>query len=149
MKKQKLCKTLVAGAISVCLMTTSLGYAYGNENMNVPQTGIQVFENGEPTPHSMYFHSCSLDVFPSNGVMAVNITTKASRHVDRIYHDVTIYKNGIWLSSNRYENQGQVQLASYLSVSAQPGDYIDVYVDHYTEHGGYVESAHSAKACYF
>lgn len=149
MKKQKLSKVIVAGVISCCLMMTGIAFADENTEMHIPECGIQVFENGEPTPYSMYFRSCSLDVFPANGVMAVNVTTKAFQPIDHIYHDVTIYKNGVWQSSNRYENWGKVELNSYIKVSAQSGDYIDVYVDHYTDHGGCVEFAHSSKSNWF
>lgn len=146
MEKQKLSKAVVAGVISGCLMTTGVVFADEYTGIKIPECSVQVFENGEPTPYSMYFRSCSLDVGPSNGVMAVNVTTKAFQPIDHIYHDVTIYKNGVWQSSDRYENWGKVQLASYIKVSAQSGDYIDVYVDHYTEHNGCVESAHSNKS---
>lgn len=149
MKKQKLGKVIAAGVISGCLMTTGIAFASESSNANIPDSNIQVFDNGVAVPYSMYFRSASLDVGPANGVMAVNVATKASRAVDHIYHDVTIYKNGVWQSSDRYENWGKVELNSYIKVSAQSGDYIDVYVDHYTDHGGCVESAHSSKACYF
>lgn len=147
MKRQKLIETVVAGVVSGCLMTT--GIVFAEENTENPNCTVQVFENGELTPYSMYFRSYSLDVGPANGVMAVNVTTKAFQAVNHIYHDVTIYKNGVWQSSERYENWGKVQLLSYIKVPAQSGDYIDVYVDHYTEHNGCVESAHSNQAKYF
>lgn len=146
MKKQKLSKVIATGVILGCLMTTGTVFADESTEANIPECEVQVFENGAPTPYSMYFRSCSLNVFPSNGVMAVNVTTKAFQAVNHIYHDVTIYKNGVWQSSDRYENWGKVQLASYIKVSAQSGDYIEVYVDHYTEHNGCVESAHSNKS---
>ena len=146
MKKQKLGKVLVAGVVSVCLMTTGVTFASDNSNASIPSNNIHIFDNGVAVPYSMYFRSCSLDVYPSNGVMAVNVKTKAFQAVNYIYHDVTIYKNGVWQSSDRYENWGKVELNSYIKVSAQSGDYIDVYVDHYTEHNGCVESAHSNKS---
>ena len=146
MKKQKLSTVIVTGVILGCLMTTGTVFADENAEMYIPECSVQVFENGEPVPYSMYFRSCSLNVFPSNGVMAVNVTTKAFQPIDHIYHDVTIYKNGVWQSSDRYENWGKVELNSYIKVSAQSGDYIEVYVDHYTDHGGCVESASSSKA---
>lgn len=146
MKTLKLNKVIVTGVILVCLTTTGFVYAYENADMYFSECNIQVFENSGPALQSMYFRSFSLDVFPSNGVMAVNVTTKAFQAIDHIYHDVTIYKNGVWQSSDRYENWGKVQLASYIKVSAQSGDYIEVYVDHYTEHNGCVESAHSSKS---
>lgn len=149
MKKQKIGKAVAAGMIAGCLMTTGIAFADENAETQIPECNVQVFENGEPVPYSMYFRSGTLDVFPSNGVMAVSVTTKAFRVVDHIYHDVTIYKNGVWQSSDRYQNWGKVQLVSYISVNAQDGDYIDVYVDHYTDHDGCVESAHSSKASYF
>lgn len=146
MKTQKLNKVIVTGVILGCLTTTGFVHADENADMYVSECNIQVFENSEPALQSMYFRSFSLDVFPSNGVMAVNVTTKAFQAIDHIYHDVTIYKNGVWQSSDRYENWGKVQLASYIKVSAQSGDYIEVYVEHYTEHNGCVESAHSSKS---
>ncbi len=149
MKKQKLSKVIVIGAIVGGLMTTGIAFASENSNASIPDSNIQVFNNGVAVPYSMYFRSCSLDVGPANGVMAVNVTTKASRAVSHIYHDVTIYKNGVWQSSDRYEGWNKIELNSYIKVSAQSGDYIDVYVDHYTDHNGYLESAHSSKACYF
>lgn len=149
MKRQKLIKTVVAGVVSGCLMTTGIVFAEENTGVQNSKCTVQVFENGALTPYSMYFRSCSLDVGPANGVMAVNVTTKAFQAVNHIYHDVTIYKNGVWQSSERYENWGKVQLLSYIKVPAQSGDYIDVYVDHYTEHNGCVESAHSNQSKYF
>lgn len=104
MKKQK---AIAAGVILGCLMTTVNVFADENTEIRIPECSIKVFENEEFVPYSMYFRSCSLNVFPSNDVMAVNVTTKAFQPVDHIYHDVTIYKNGIWQSSNRYENWGE------------------------------------------
>lgn len=149
MRKRKWSKVLLAGVISGCLITTGIAFASENAETNIPECNVRIFENGELAPYSMYFRSCSLDVYPSNGVMAVDVTTKASRPVDHIYHDVTIYKNGVWQSSNRYENWGKVELKTFINVSAQSGDTIEVYVDHYTDHGGYVESASSSKSSKF
>lgn len=146
MKKQKLCKAIVAETVSACLITMGVAFASEISDTNIFDNSIQVFDNGVAVPYSMYFRSCSLDVGPANGVMAVNVTTKAFRAIDHIYHDVTIYKNGVWQSSDRYENWGKIQLISNIKISAQSGDYIEVYVDHYTDHGGYVESAHSSKS---
>lgn len=149
MKKQKLGKAVAVGLISGCLMATGIAFADENTEAQIHECNVQVFENGEAVPYSMYLYSSSLNVFPFNGVMAVNVKTKAFRAVDHIYHDVTIYKNGVWQSSDRYENWGKVQLISNIEVSAQSGDTVEVYVDHYTEHNGYVESAHSSKSSKF
>lgn len=146
MKKQKLSKAIIAGILSGCLMTNGAVLADENTEVQIPECNVQVFENGEVAPYSMYLRSSSLDVGPSNGVMAVIVTTKAFQAVNHIYHDVTIFKNGIWQSSERYENRGKVQLTTYIKVPAQSGDTVTVYVDHYTEHNGCVESAHNNKS---
>lgn len=149
MKKQNLGKIITVGVLTGCLLAAGSVYADNTSKFDVPDVGIQVYQNGTPVPYSMYFRSGKLSVFPSNGAMAVNVTTNASRFVDHIYHDVTIYKNGVWQSSNRYEDWNRVELNTYLTVPAQSGDYIDVYVDHYTDHNGYLETIPNSKACYF
>lgn len=104
-----------------------------------------MYANGVAVPYSTYYRSGNLKMEPVNDRMLVTVTTRAYQAVDHIYHDVTIYKNGSWYSSERYENRGKVQLVTNINVPAQSGDRIEVYVDHYTEHNGLVESAHSSK----
>lgn len=113
--------------------------------VHTAEPSIQVYANGVAVPYSTYYRSDNLKVEPVNNHMLVTVTTRAYQAVDHIYHDVTIYKNGSWYSSERYENRGKVQLVTNINVPAQSGDRIEVYVDHYTEHNGLVESAHSSK----
>ncbi len=113
--------------------------------VNTAEPSIQVYANGIAVPYSTYYRSGSLNMEVISGNMCVTAITRAYQAVNHIYHDVTIYKNGSWYSSERYENRGKVQLVTNINVPAQSGDRIEVYVDHYTEHNGLVESAHSSK----
>lgn len=144
--KQKKTLTRIAAAFTAgCLMMTGAVYAAEPMCVNTAEPSIQVYANGIAVPYSTYFCAGTLDVGQNSGKMLVTVITRAYDAVNHIYHDVTIYKNGSWYSSERYENRGKVQLVTNINVPAQSGDRIEVYVDHYTEHNGLVESAHSSK----
>lgn len=137
----KTTRALAAGILTGCLLTT--GTVWGAEPSGVQR--IQVLKGGDISPYSTYFRAGTITLSAASGVMSVNVTTKAMQTVNHIYHDVTIYKNGSWYSSKRYENWGKAELKTLIDVPAQSGDTVEVYVDHYTEHGGVTESTSTSK----
>ncbi len=100
-------------------------------------------------PFSTYFKSGTLNINRNSASVGIVLTTSANQTVSHIYHDVTVYKNGTWISSERYENWNKKSLFTSFNVSAASGDYIDVYVDHYTSHNGTTEVGHNHKALTF
>lgn len=137
----KTTRALAAGILTGCLLTT--GTVCGAEPSDVQK--IQILKGGDISPYSTLFRSGTINLTAANGIMSVSVTTKASQIVNHIYHDVTIYKNGSWYSSDRYEEWSVSKLNTCINVPVQSGDTIEVYVDHYTEHGGLTESASTSK----
>lgn len=138
-------KIIVCGVIS-CLTLSSVALA--KEPVD-NQISLDPLQNTQDeiiiTPYSMYMRSSSVNFKRLSNQLNITVTTKAFAYIDHIYHDVTIYKNGYWHSSERYENWGELQLLTPIRVSAQSGDYFEIYVDHYTDHDGYLESMHSVE----
>ncbi len=82
----------------------------------------------------------------NSGNVEASITTLAARNVTHIYHDVTIYKNGAWVMSERYEDRNVSSLKTFIPFSAVSGDRFEVYADHYVSHNGTTEVTHSSYA---
>ena len=127
---KKLLKTMLALAVICCIVVSGTVFADVNEN-----TAAEAAE-----PRTMYYHSGSLNFARETGRVSINVTTSACEYIDKIYHDVTIYKNGSWYSSERYSNTNCQSYTSPIKVPAVSGDYFEVYVDHYTSHDGVTES---------
>ena len=98
------------------------------------------------TPYSMYYLSGSLGFSAGNNSVAVIVSTSAFTVADKIYHDVTIYKNGILYSSKIYSDTKCQTLSTQIDVPVTSGDVVVVYVDHYTYHNGVTESGHNERS---
>lgn len=145
--KKNLSRKVTAAALSCCLIVP-MGAAYAAP-LPPATADVSAASAGGIVPFSKYFSSGSTTMAPSGNVMVVKIKTKAFQDVDHIYHDVTIFKNGVLYSSGRYDDYGTNSLSTTIKVDAKSGDYIDVYADHYTAHGGVVESKSTSSAKYF
>ena len=97
-----------------------------------------------PTTRSMYYLSGSLGFADGSNYVGVVVSTSAFTIVDKIYHDVTIYKNGTLYSSQRYSDTRCQTYTNQINVPAVRGDVITVYVDHYTYHNGITESGNNS-----
>ncbi len=144
---KNLSKKVTAAVLSCCLIVP-MGAVYAAEPATVTADDT-VMTAGEIVPYSKYFHSGSISLTPSGSTMIVNVKTRALQKVDHIYHDVTVFKNGVLYSSGRYDDYNTSSLTTRIKVDAVSGDYIDVYVDHYTAHSGVVESKSTSSAKYF
>lgn len=96
----------------------------------------------DATPRTMYYYSGSLGFAKGNGYVLVDVSTSAITYIDSIYHDVTIYKNGVKYLSQRYSGTNCQTLSTSIKVPAVGGDVIEVYVNHYTSHNGIVEDGY-------
>ena len=120
---------MLALAVICCIAVSGTVFADVNDNYAE-----------EASARTMYYLSGSLNFTRQTGKVSVNVTTSAFEYIDKIYHDVTIYKNGSLYSSQRYSNTNCQSYTSLIKVPAVSGDYFEVYVDHYTSHNGIVES---------
>ena len=147
---KKVTKKLLVGALICCNLLPSMAFAADQteRDMDNPPV-ISVTDNEGITPYTMYFASSNITIYRALKTAEIYVNTEASRTIDHIYQDITIYKNHNWVSSERYHKYNAQELLTKLSVSAKAGDYIEVYVDHYTEHGGYVETRHKSQAITF
>ncbi len=139
--KSKMFKNLIVGVMVGCLL--SAGTAYAAETIDVPTGTATISGDSARSIQSKYMRSGGLSFSRTSSQVYINVSTKAYTKVDHIYHDVTVYKNGTWVSSDRYEDWNKVDLYTTIEVSASSGDVFDVYVDHYTDHEGCVEVMHS------
>lgn len=131
---------LLAGSIAFSVS------AYADELNGIePKTNV-FSSNGSIVPYSKYLQAGYINVLRRTGKVEIEITTSAFGSVSHIYHDVTIYRNGVWVSSDRYENWNRVELVTPINVTASSGDYIDVYADHYVQNNGITEVMHSHKS---
>ena len=146
MKNLKTVKRLAA-AVCCFVLAGTAGAAEAAQNGTAGEETVFLIEAS--APYTKYFCRGVLSLVPLGGQMKVDVTTLAFQDVDHIYHDVTIFKNGSFYSAGRYEDWNKFRLDSNFNVPAQSGDYIDVYVDHYTEHNGIVESESTSKAMYY
>ena len=131
--KSKMFKNLIVGVMVGCLL--SAGTAYAAETIDAPTGTATISGNSARSIQSKYI-SYGRIVFTSS---TINVTTRAFTKIDHVYHDVTIYKNGSWVSSDRYEAWNTTGFTTPISINASSGDTFDVYVDHYTDHEGCVE----------
>ena len=126
---KKLLKTMLILGV-VCCMAVS-GTVFADSKIGGDETAA---------PYSMYYYSGSLTFTNGSNYVGVVVSTSAFTVADKIYHDVTIYKNGSLYSSQRYSNTRCQTYTHQINVPASRGDVITVYVTHYTSHNGVTES---------
>lgn len=131
---------LLAGSIAFSVS------AYSAELNGIePKTNV-FSSNGSIAPYSVNIRSANVTLIRVSSGLSLKVDTKAFSTSEHIYHDVTIYRNGVWVSSDRYENWNRVELVTPINVAASSGDYIDVYADHYVQNNGITEVMHSHKS---
>lgn len=118
MKKLRTC---LAALMAWCMMFTALA-AFAAP---VQRDAIQ----------SVYYADGTIGISQEGRTCKILVRTEAYQNC-HVYHDITIYKNGTWVSSDRYENWNADSLRTTLTVSVSSGDRIEVYVDHYAENEG-------------
>ena len=136
-------KKIAAICISCCMLLTSAVFAAETDEKDEVSA---VTAGSGIVPYSTYYKTGTISISRSSGSVTVTVSTYAYQTVSHIYHDVTVYINGNWYSSERYENWNKISLSNSFSVPASSGDYIDVYADHYTENNGLTEVGHSHTA---
>lgn len=141
--KQKVLKTLTIATL-ICCIGMQAAWAAESSECSTRKGDMMTVASDSAVPYTMYYYYGSLGFSKGTNKVYVNVSTKAFQKVDHIYHDITIYKNGTWVSSERYNDWNSNDLMTSISVSAKSGDRIEVYVDHYAEHGGYTEGGHSS-----
>lgn len=99
--------------------------------------------DGVQTINTKYMLSASVNFQDLSNQQKITIETSAFVSIDKIYHEVTVYKNGELITDQTYEDYNTADLKTNLYYSAQSGDSFAVYVNHYTLQGGYLESAYS------
>lgn len=145
MKRKKVVKILTVGVVVGSLLTSNTVWAAENSDTSDLLCNANWLVDDELRPYSSYLHSGSISFSTSAGTIVVNVVTKAYQSINHIYHDITIYKNGSWYSSDRYEEWSVSKLNTHIDVPVQSGDTVEVYVDHYAEHGGVTESTSTSK----
>lgn len=132
---KKLLKTLLIFGI-ICSLAVS-GTAFAD---------AKVIGDESAAPYSMYYLSGSLTFTNGSNYVGVVVSTSAFTYVDKIYHDVTIYKNGSLYSSQRYSRANCQTYTNQINVPVVSGDIVTVYVDHYTSHNGVIESGNTSNS---
>lgn len=118
MKKLRTC---LAALMAWCMMFTALAAFAAPAQTDAVQ--------------SIYYANGEIDFSQIGGTCYITVETEAHQKC-HVYHDITIYKNGTWVSSDRYEKWNANFLSTTLTVSVSSGDRIEVYVDHYAENEG-------------
>ena len=140
---KKLTKGIAIIAAAGTLFGSSAVYAENAENVN----SIDIrFSSDEIVPYSNYIKTGVTQISRGNGCFSVSVETTASLTATRIYHDVTIYKNGVLYSSKRYQDWNISSLYTPISVPASSGDPISVSTKHYVIYNGTTESKTSSKS---
>lgn len=83
--------------------------------------------------NTINFYAGNINFFHENGYITVDVSTEAFTLANSIWHDVTIYRNGVWVMSQTYRDWNTDYLDTMINVSAQNGDRIEVYVDHHVD----------------
>lgn len=141
MKNSKIKKVAIGSVICAMLCQGVALAAPGNTAEGVTATKVQ---GSDVQPYTMYFYSRELNLSKISTGVKVSVATEAMTYIDHIYHDISIFVNGSLYSSGRYEAWNEQTLDTNINVPASSGDYVDVYVDHYTDHNGIVESRSSS-----
>lgn len=143
MNKTKVLKKVMAGVLIGCTAITNAAYAAPKTDISAKQT---VTQNDASIMRSKVFKNGSIVFTRATGNVTVNVSTSAYNKSDYVYHDITIFVNGVRYLSDRYDKYNTVTLKTSINVPVKDGDYVDVYADHYTQDGSTVESSSSHKS---
>ena len=133
----------MAGVLIGCTAITNAAYAAPKTDISAKQT---VTQNDASIMRSKVFKNGSIVFTRATGNVTVNVSTSAYNKSDYVYHDITIFVNGVRYLSDRYDKYNTVTLKTSINVPVKDGDYVDVYADHYTQDGSTVESSSSHKS---
>ena len=145
---KKVTKKLLLGVLVCCNLLQSIAFATDVTENKENVVEVSMNEEGI-APYSMYYISANIRMYRDLKTAEIYVNTEAVTKIDHIYQDITIYKNHQWVSSQRYHKYNTQELLTVLSVPAKVGDYIEVYVDNYTDHKGCVEVGHTSKSMTF
>lgn len=136
MKKMR---KILAGALACSMLfSTAIAATSANAADNLANAAEEQAAS-DMVCRSVYYRGGTIDVSQLGTTCYISPTTK-SFIACHIYHDITVYKNGQWVTSKRFEDWNSISLTSSVTVSVSTGDVLDIYVDHYAEH----ESASSS-----
>lgn len=144
--KKNMIKRFIAVLILSCVSVSYTSMAEDIKNNAIFNNSVT---NEIVHMRTNYLKDGEVVISRSTNNVNVKIKTNAFTNVSCIYHDVTIFKNGVKYSSGRYNDWNKDTLESIIPVSAVSGDYIDVYADHYVQHNGITEVSHSHESMYY
>lgn len=127
MKINETARKLIFAALIGCMAFSNMVYAQNTSVCSVESVD------------AIYLLDADITINKDSGEVNVRVTTSACTSVDYIYHDVSVYKNGVRISWERYDAFNKDELITNIRVAAQSGDYFEVLVDHYTDHLGCLE----------
>lgn len=143
MNKTKVLKKVMAGVLIGCTAITNAAYAAPKTDIPAKQSATQ---NDVSIMRSKVFKNGSITLGKSTGKVTVNVSTTAFYDTEHIYHDITIFVNGVRYLSDRYDKYNSRTFKTTINVPVKDGDYVDVYADHYAQDGSTVESSSSHKS---
>lgn len=143
MNKTKVLKKVMAGVLIGCTAITNAAYAAPKTDISAKQSATQ---NDVSIMRSKILQRGTLSLIKGTNKVSINITTYSYSTCDHLYHDVTIFVNGVRYLSDRYDKYNIDTLKTSINVPVKDGDYVDVYADHYAQDGSTVESSSSHKS---
>ena len=125
---KKMAKGILCGALAASLLCGATCFAA--EAQTAEPAAVPAAQDSVNT---INFYAGSIDFTSQPGYMNVVVSTEAFTRANSIWHDVTIYINGVWYMSQTYRDWNTDYLSTYIDVPAQNGDRIEVYVDHHVD----------------
>lgn len=125
---KKMARGILCGALAASLLCGATCFAA--EAQTADPAAVPAAQDSVNT---INFYAGNINLIPESGYMAVYVSTEAFVRANSIWHDVTIYKNGVWYMSQTYRDWNTDYLETLINVPAQSGDRIEVYVDHHVD----------------
>lgn len=125
---KKMARGILCGALAASLLCGATCFAA--EAQIADPAAVPAAQDSVNT---INFYAGNINFFHENGYITVNVSTEAFTWANKIWHDVTIYRNGVWVMSQTYTDWNTYFLETFIDVPAQNGDRIEVYVDHHVD----------------
>ena len=125
---KKMARGFLCGALAVSLLGGATCFAA--EAQTAEPAAVAASQDSVNT---INFYAGSINFNSQPGYMNVYVTTEAFTNANKIWHDITIYRNGVWVMSQTYTDWNTYFLETSIDVPAQNGDRIEVYVDHHVD----------------
>lgn len=125
---KKMARGILCGALAASLLCGATCFAA--EAQTAEPAAVPAAQDSVNT---INFYAGNINLIPMSGYMAVDVSTEAFTRANSIWHDVTIYRNGVWYMSQTYRDWNTSYLSTTINVPAQYGDRIEVYVDHHVD----------------